>query len=190
MGSAFPAEPVGWIPEEERGQMVTFSFQDPDWVCHRQQESCPIEQPHLAANCRYLNSDMIALPTKTIDLCDKDGFPKFRATIEELGSHWVEFSVREILGYEDGDKAKPMFEIVGSDPVGVYLRATIKWDGCSHVYFGEMGYLHICGANAWKNHCQLMEWLYKSACELLPQLADESPWKMEGSDNNHEKRNS
>jgi hypothetical protein len=118
-----------------------------------------------------------ATEKKTLDLCDPDGFPQFRATVEELASHWVEFSVREIVGYEEGDKAKPLFDHPDSGPGEIYLSATIKWDGCSHVNFGEEGYLHLCGAESWQRHCRLMEWLYKSAIELLPQLGDESPWR-------------
>lgn len=26
-----------------------------------------------------------------------------------------------------------------------YLTGFIKWDGCSHFYFGDEGYLHLCG---------------------------------------------
>ncbi len=119
---------------------------------------------------------MEAVAQSTLSLCDPDGFPQFIATIEKSESHYVEFSVREVQGFENGDKDKPIFDVSEVGPE-VYLRATIKWDGCSHVNFGEGGYLHICGAEAWKHHCRLMEWLYKSACEMLPQLADESPWK-------------
>ena len=61
----------------------------------------------------------------------------FEATVHEVTSWNTDNSVRE---------------------TEKYLSATIKWDGCSHVTFGdEDGYIHICGENSWKNHIRVME---------------------------------
>jgi len=58
-----------------------------------------------------------------------------------------------------------------------YLEATIKWDGCCHVWFADEGYVHICGVQAWKHHCAVMEWIYKTAFVLIDGGADDERWE-------------
>lgn len=53
-----------------------------------------------------------------------------------------------------------------------YLYGTIKWDSCSHLYFGDEdgdGYLHLCGAQAFQVHAALMKFLYELAFERMGQ---------------------
>lgn len=70
----------------------------------------------------------------------------------------VEFSVALICGHsQDG---KPIYWREGElsfpnenvcyeiDCAETYLHGSVKWDGCSHYYFGNndiKGYLHLCG---------------------------------------------
>lgn len=109
--------------------------------------------------------------SKTLEFCDPDGFPQFVATVVESDRYSVEFSVKEVEGFEDGDKDKPII------PDEIYLRATIKWDGCSHVNFGTDGYVHICGARAWQRHCRLMEWLYRLAPNYVEAFDKDEVWE-------------
>jgi hypothetical protein len=47
--------------------------------------------------------------------------------------------------------------------IELYLKGTIKWDGCSHINFGDnKGYIHICGQHFWEAHVKMMEILYKT----------------------------
>ena len=51
------------------------------------------------------------------------------------------------------------------EEIELYVRGTIKWDGCSHIYFGgeqnEDGYIHMCGKHSFVNHCKLMAALWE-----------------------------
>lgn len=120
--------------------------------------------------------------SQTLYLFSGDGFPLFAAIVTSVESHSVEFTVKQVGGWNEGRPTEPIYDdgdgnLVSEAAAPSYLRALIKWDGCSHVYFGEEGgYVHICGAESWANHCKLMEWLYKEAIKLMPQLGDESPW--------------
>ena len=99
----------------------------------------------------------------------------------------VEFSmtceVFDVVSWE-GDTDQP-YEVEG------YLKAYIKWDGCSHVWFGEEegdaephtdgsrprdGYLHLCGKRYWQKHSEIMLKLYELAENTItrfdPEVAD------------------
>ena len=60
----------------------------------------------------------------------------------------------------------------------LYLSGTIKWDGCSHVFFGEKndkgnpsGYLHLCGRKYWEKHCRVMSAIYEYAENAIERYA-------------------
>lgn len=61
------------------------------------------------------------------------------------------------------------FEDCTDDDIELYVSGTIKWDGCSHVWFGNKeekgydGYLHLCGEYCWENHNKLMSYLWSQA---------------------------
>lgn len=70
-------------------------------------------------------------------------------------------SVDEVTSWGEDDAP------AGFEP---YLDCLIKWDGCSHVWFGEptsegdrTGYLHLCGADDFRKHVALMTELYALA---------------------------
>jgi hypothetical protein len=67
----------------------------------------------------------------------------------------AEFEVFEVGGwYDDGTPVD--YEL--------YLKGTIKWDGCSHIWFGdENNYLHLCGKYYFDQHCKLLEFLWLEA---------------------------
>lgn len=40
----------------------------------------------------------------------------------------------------------------------LYLKVYIKWDGCSHFWFGEQeGYIHVCGMQAYDDLVKVVE---------------------------------
>lgn len=51
----------------------------------------------------------------------------------------------------------------------VVIRGVVKWDGCSHVNFGdEEGYIHLCGKTLWKKLSDILPWCYE---EVVKELA-------------------
>ncbi len=62
----------------------------------------------------------------------------------------VNFNVYEASGWDIDTN-----EVVDTEH---YLKGFIKWDGCSHIWFGdENGYLHICGKSYFERHKQVMD---------------------------------
>lgn len=48
------------------------------------------------------------------------------------------------------------------------INGCIKWDACSHVYFGDKdGYIHICGGRNWKSIIVALERVFAIARETL-----------------------
>jgi hypothetical protein len=54
-----------------------------------------------------------------------------------------------------------------------YVHGFIKWDGCSHLYFGDDdGYLHVCGSRNWVQLTKTLDAVLALARSALPTLAD------------------
>jgi hypothetical protein len=104
---------------------------------------------------------------------DEGGFVQFIVTFT-VQKYLCAFTVHDVTGGWDAETHEPL----GVEP---YCRGHIKWDGCSHVWFGAEqddgkpdGYLHLCGAAFWADHVQLMEWLYRQSAELIGKTFDPS----------------
>ena len=56
-----------------------------------------------------------------------------------------------------------------------FIKGIIKWDGCSHVYFGDEGYIHICGGYNWRNFIEANKRIFNLAKEYFqePNQVDE-----------------
>lgn len=90
----------------------------------------------------------------------------------------VDFKVYEIIG-EQGKKFDiPIYEGIGgcgfddkSTPdikkANTYMTGRVKWDGCSHYYFGDEGYIHLCGKGYIKSHAEIVEKVYKRCGEIM-----------------------
>lgn len=101
-----------------------------------------------------------------IFLYDESGYKAFRIIVEDTNEYKdTSFGaeVFEVTAWEGDSENTPAEE-------ELYLTCYIKWDSCSHFYFGEKGengnqdgYLHICGAEYFKRHIDLMGYLYKLA---------------------------
>ena len=109
--------------------------------------------------------------TKKIDsICGDFGFTVWW---EEISEHYAKCKVFEITAKGDTNYYEKIGSTGSSDTTldieeaQPYLIATIKWDSCSHFDFGEGGYLHLCGVDAFKDHIKLLEFLYKRAFELM-----------------------
>ncbi|OQM82044.1 hypothetical protein [Rhodococcus sp. 66b] len=96
---------------------------------------------------------------------DELGYPKFRITSESKpGDLYFTFNADSVVAWED-DKKPVEFE--------KYLIGTIKWDSCSHLYFGidsdNDGYVHMCGVGDFQDHIALLKFLYELAFERMGQ---------------------
>ncbi len=48
-----------------------------------------------------------------------------------------------------------------------YISGIIKWDGCSHLYFGDRdGYIHACGSSDVLRIGKILEKVYRRVCEI------------------------
>ena len=91
----------------------------------------------------------------------------------EPKEHVVNFLVEEITARDVENN-----EVLEKEK---YIEGSIKWDSCSHFWFGdEDKYLHLCGVEDFQKHVQLMEFLYKKAFELMGRKPlDGEEWSLE-----------
>jgi hypothetical protein len=75
----------------------------------------------------------------------------------ETGGACVNFSAYEIVGWTEWRNAGPIYSTANCDMVEspdqaqTLITGFVKWDGCSHYFFGEAdnaGYIHLCGSGA------------------------------------------
>lgn len=85
---------------------------------------------------------------------------RFVDTVWDDSPHGYEFEIYEQVGWDNNEETNkydiPLYERKGATGDGdfstngledaqPYLTGFVKWDGCSHFYFGDDGYLHLCG---------------------------------------------
>ncbi len=78
----------------------------------------------------------------------------------------LDFAVYAVEGWT-GDENDEIFTEPDSDMHELLLKATVKWDGCSHVNIGDDGYLHLCGGSNWRRLPVLVEATWKLVSELV-----------------------
>lgn len=105
---------------------------------------------------------------------DEDEYPIFEVSVMqypngEYSDVSCEFKVRSISSWEADDSKSPVEEDIEE-----YLSMSVKWDGCSHLYFGDEiedgnynSYFHFCGARDYKRHVRLLHELYNKAYEYM-----------------------
>lgn len=78
--------------------------------------------------------------------------PDFLIEWHKAEDHYAEFTVYEVTSWEM-DNIPCDYER--------YISGEIKWDGCSHITFGdENGYIHLCGKHDFDKHCNLLQALW------------------------------
>ena len=87
--------------------------------------------------------------------------------IEENTEYKMDFVVYEVASWCCDEKQTPC-------EYEQYVAGVIKWDGCSHIWFGETddssnysGYLHLCGKLYWDRHVEMMNKLYELASRKI-----------------------
>lgn len=112
------------------------------------------------------------MTTETLYFPSDAPLARFVVTVTEKAEHYVKLDARRVTAWEADSDA-----VADTEP---YLSASVKWDGGSHVEFdsgGDVGgYMHLCGVSAWRDHCQMMEWLFKTACAMIPALDESERW--------------
>ena len=91
-------------------------------------------------------------------LKDTNGYVVF--LLQEIEKHdlFLKFNIKKCISWDMDD------EIAETED---YMSGYVKWDGCSHVWFGEEdngnrdGYLHLCGKEQWELHCKMMVAVYE-----------------------------
>lgn len=72
------------------------------------------------------------------------------------------FSVYEVTSW-DGETGEPVDK-------ERYLKGYIKWDGCSHIWFGEeegQGYIHLCGKRYFDRHKEVMDAIWEMCSKKI-----------------------
>lgn len=98
-------------------------------------------------------------------LINKHGCAEFLLKITELNTEYsICFDVYEVSSWTKDPETRQF--TVPAD-VELYLTGMIKWDGCSHFWFGEKegdkqdGYIHLCGKYCFDKHTKLMQALFE-----------------------------
>ncbi len=100
--------------------------------------------------------------------------------------YWIDYEVYQISGYpgypeERGERGLGDFLVLmkgwkssGDDVAAddldnaeVYVKGNIKFDGCSHFYWGN--YTHICGIDEAAKHCAMVYRLFLKAKSVYPE---------------------
>ena len=134
-----------------------------------------------------------------VHLVVENGYTHFLLYITDPNVEFqLQFEVWQVNSW-DSETKEPL-----SDPaIGfmdeLYMTGVIKWDGCSHVYFGEReegkqrqdAYLHLCGTPCWERHQKLMAEVYAHAAKTITRSdikvsgrREEPEWLVEASRKN------
>lgn len=94
-------------------------------------------------------------------------FAQFLIKVTELKPHFINFEVYEVTSWKTDEKSTPC-------DADLYVEGFIKWDGCSHVWFGEKeeddsrdGYIHLCGKDSWLKHSKVMMKIYEYGADKI-----------------------
>lgn len=91
-------------------------------------------------------------------------------------SHHLDFEAKEDTLQPDGSHLYSWFDKDGCQEFGSefergerFVEGTVKWDGCSHLNFGDKnGYLHLCGARCFNRLTFVLTEMFKMASREVP----------------------
>lgn len=100
-------------------------------------------------------------------------------TMDSESTAHCDFVAVEVAARGVPDNA-PLYERKGATSSGDHVtdphdaeplvNGTVKWDGCSHVFFGEAdnsGYIHLCGREAWDTLVDVLPRIYERCGQLM-----------------------
>jgi len=110
---------------------------------------------------------------KTIEHKDESDRVTAILNITDSAEHYCNFALERVVAWDENDSPVDLEHV---------CHGTIKWDGCSHIYFtgedaGSTGsYYHLCGIEAWKFHCDILKWLYQTVTSEIASMDAEELW--------------
>lgn len=88
---------------------------------------------------------------------DDDGRITFLIECDPDKKYSIDFTVWKVTTWKN--KHEPDHESLER-----FIKGEIKWDGCSHIYFGdENGYLHLCGRGYFDNMKNVLDAVWAKA---------------------------
>lgn len=94
--------------------------------------------------------------------------------------HSFEFRAREGTMQQDGKTVCYMYMPAGAsemtedfDTAERFVDGWVKWDGCSHLNFGDKdsdGYMHVCGGRSYWSLCETLRRVQELAVKHVPKL--------------------
>jgi hypothetical protein len=97
-------------------------------------------------------------------------YDKQGVTLEySVYSHHVAFRAREgTKAYFGGDGVQEFAD--NFEKAERFIDGEIKWDGCSHIYFGDKtGYIHLCGGHSFLHMEFVLREMFRIAAEKMPE---------------------
>lgn len=101
------------------------------------------------------------------------------ATIEEGGAH-VDFYIYDVVAhsqsalgvfdvreYKKKDATSSEEVTTKTEEAQPLIHGSIKWDACSHVHFGDEGYVHLCGKESFEQISEALKRIFKEAGDIL-----------------------
>lgn len=87
------------------------------------------------------------------------------------------YEVFKVVAYVDPPEFScaeiPKQDTSALDKAEKMLHGNIKWDGCSHNYFGDKGgYYHGCSRNDVVRIGKILEFVWERALEVVPELKE------------------
>ena len=90
-------------------------------------------------------------------LIEKDGYINYLIETDKDKEYNLSFKIYQVISWT-GEK--------NNDPgdIELFISGFIKWDGCSHLYFGDGdGYLHLCGKAYFKELKEVLDAVWEKA---------------------------
>lgn len=110
--------------------------------------------------------------------------------VYNLADSYMTFQLFEVTAHSDNGDGK--YSVKNYDKKGAtsshetteniseaqtLIKGTIKWDGCSHIYFGdEEGYIHVCGGGNWRMLIKVLDRIFEFAKEKLMEDHAKDMW--------------
>lgn len=92
-----------------------------------------------------------------------DGYVRYVVKVTKKESHFADFIVYEISGWDATDGSYTI------DETECVMKGTIKWDGCSHITFGDSdNYMHLCGKHHWDDFVTMIPQVYEFIKTQIP----------------------
>lgn len=126
----------------------------------------PMSNELINATIVALNNIGESIDQLSVLSTDDNELPHFCIKIIGIPEYNMNFEVYEVTNWNHDNSP---------GDVELYLTGSIKWDGCSDIYFGDNsdpdnnpGYIHFCGRDSFIRHNRMMLNLIELAENTIP----------------------